>query len=200
MVPEVILSSERLAADVARVGPLVGVGALVYQQIIALGELSTAELANKLFFRARRALLPRSYRSGSRRRRGRRRRGGCVLVHRVHDQTGVAGVDRRRRQVSQRVVVVEERQVLLDLLGEVHVLGETGVVGGGLVGDLRRVGGDLEDVDPGGVVVDVGRHRGQLLEGEVGLQGLQVEGRGGRGVGGQERRLLKRVHHRVLQG
>jgi hypothetical protein len=51
MVPEVILSSERLAADVARVGPLVGVGAFVYQQIIALGELSTAELANKLFFR-----------------------------------------------------------------------------------------------------------------------------------------------------
>lgn len=68
MVPEVILSSERLAADVARVGPLVGVGALVYQQIIALGELSIAELANKLFFRARRALLPRSYRSGGRRR------------------------------------------------------------------------------------------------------------------------------------
>lgn len=45
-----VLSPERLLAYVARVGSLVRVGPLVYQQIVTLGELSVAESAYELFF------------------------------------------------------------------------------------------------------------------------------------------------------
>ena len=53
VVPEVVLAPERLAADVARVGPLVRVRALVDQQVVGLGELAAAELADELLLGAR---------------------------------------------------------------------------------------------------------------------------------------------------
>ena len=46
--PEMILPTEGLATDVARVRPLVSVRALVYKQIVGLGELAIAELADEL--------------------------------------------------------------------------------------------------------------------------------------------------------
>lgn len=49
MIPQMILSAEGLSAYVARVRPLVGVRPLVNQQVVALGELSIAELADELF-------------------------------------------------------------------------------------------------------------------------------------------------------
>ena len=52
MVAQMVLAPERLAADVARVRPLVRVRALVDQQIVRLGELSVAVLADELFLRA----------------------------------------------------------------------------------------------------------------------------------------------------
>lgn len=54
-----VLSPERLSADVARVRPLVGVRALVYQQIVGLGEVAAAEFANELLFRTLRARVQR---------------------------------------------------------------------------------------------------------------------------------------------
>jgi hypothetical protein len=53
VVPEVVLAPERLAADVARVGPLVRVSALMDQQVVRLGELPAAELADELLLGAR---------------------------------------------------------------------------------------------------------------------------------------------------
>ena len=50
MIPEVVLPPEGLAADVARVGPLVGVGPLVDEEVVRLGELPVAELADELLF------------------------------------------------------------------------------------------------------------------------------------------------------
>jgi hypothetical protein len=47
-----ILSAEGLSANVARVGPLVGVGPLVDEQIVGLGELAVAELADELLLGA----------------------------------------------------------------------------------------------------------------------------------------------------
>lgn len=49
VISEMILPSESFAAYVARVRPLVGVRPLMDQQIVAFGELSAAELTNKLF-------------------------------------------------------------------------------------------------------------------------------------------------------
>ena len=46
-----ILSSERLAADVTRVGPLIRVRPLVNQQVVALAELPVTELADELLAR-----------------------------------------------------------------------------------------------------------------------------------------------------
>lgn len=46
-----VLSPERFFAYVARVRSLVRVSPLVYQQVVALGELSVAESAYELFFR-----------------------------------------------------------------------------------------------------------------------------------------------------
>lgn len=49
VIPEVILSPERLAANITGIRPLVRVGPLVDEQIVRLGELSVAELADELF-------------------------------------------------------------------------------------------------------------------------------------------------------
>lgn len=54
MVAEVVLAAEGLPADVARVGPFVRVRPFVYQKIVTFRELSVAELADELFFGARR--------------------------------------------------------------------------------------------------------------------------------------------------
>jgi len=48
VISQVVLPSEGLATYVTRIGTLVGVRPLVDQQIVALGELSTAEFTNKL--------------------------------------------------------------------------------------------------------------------------------------------------------
>jgi len=45
----VVLTAERLAADVTRVRPFVRVCALVDQQVVALGEVATTVLADELF-------------------------------------------------------------------------------------------------------------------------------------------------------
>lgn len=50
MVPEVVLSPEGLVADVTGVRPLVRVGSLVDEQVVRLGEMPPAELANKFLF------------------------------------------------------------------------------------------------------------------------------------------------------
>jgi len=50
VIPEVILSPERLAADITGIGPLVRVCPFVDEQIVRLGELSIAELADELLF------------------------------------------------------------------------------------------------------------------------------------------------------
>ena len=47
VVAQVVLPPEGLAAHVAGEGPLVGVCPLVYQQVVGLGELPVAELANE---------------------------------------------------------------------------------------------------------------------------------------------------------
>ena len=43
-----ILATERFPTDVARVRPLVGVRALVDEQVVGLGELSVAKFADEL--------------------------------------------------------------------------------------------------------------------------------------------------------
>lgn len=52
MVPEVVLTSEGLVADIAAVRPLIGVGALMDEQVVGLGELPVAELTDELFLRS----------------------------------------------------------------------------------------------------------------------------------------------------
>ena len=47
-----ILTTEGLAANVARVRPFVGVGPLVDEQIVGFGELAVAELADELLLGA----------------------------------------------------------------------------------------------------------------------------------------------------
>jgi hypothetical protein len=51
MIPQVILPSEGLVADITRVWPLIGVGPFVDEQIVGFGKVSAAKLADKLFFR-----------------------------------------------------------------------------------------------------------------------------------------------------
>lgn len=58
MVSEVVLSSEGLVANVTGVRPLVCVGPLVNQEVVRLGEMSAAELANKFLFRLGREPAP----------------------------------------------------------------------------------------------------------------------------------------------
>ena len=52
VVAQMVLPPEGLLADLAWVGPLVGVGALVDEQVVGLGELSTAVPADELLFGA----------------------------------------------------------------------------------------------------------------------------------------------------
>lgn len=52
MIPQMILPSKRFPANVTGIRSLIRVGPLVYQQIIALGELSVAEFAYELFLRS----------------------------------------------------------------------------------------------------------------------------------------------------
>ena len=47
VVPEMVLPAERLVADITVEGPLVGVGALVDEQVVGLGELAVAVLADE---------------------------------------------------------------------------------------------------------------------------------------------------------
>ena len=47
VVPQVVLSPEGLVADITGVRPLIGVSALVDQQVVGLGELPLAELADE---------------------------------------------------------------------------------------------------------------------------------------------------------
>lgn len=53
MVAEMILATESFAANVATIRSLIGVRALVDQQIVAFGELTIAVLANELLLRTR---------------------------------------------------------------------------------------------------------------------------------------------------
>lgn len=66
-----VLPAEGLSAYVARVRPLVGVRPLVNQQVVALGELPIAELADELFLRPLARWPSREERRRLRRRRHR---------------------------------------------------------------------------------------------------------------------------------
>ena len=61
VVSEVVLPSEGLVADVAGVGPLVCVGPLVDEEVVGLGEMPAAELANKFLFGFGREPAPRGF-------------------------------------------------------------------------------------------------------------------------------------------
>lgn len=50
MVSQVVLSSESLVANITVIGPLVCVGPLVDKEVVGLGEMPAAELANKFLF------------------------------------------------------------------------------------------------------------------------------------------------------
>lgn len=50
VVSEVVLPSEGFVADVTGIGPLVCVGPLVDEEVVGLGEMPAAELANKFLF------------------------------------------------------------------------------------------------------------------------------------------------------
>lgn len=51
VVPEMVLSTERLVADITIEGPLVSVGALMDEQVVGLGELPVAILADEPLLR-----------------------------------------------------------------------------------------------------------------------------------------------------
>ena len=53
-----VLSPESFATDVTGVGSLVGVGALVYEEVVTLGEVSVAILADELLLGSRRPARP----------------------------------------------------------------------------------------------------------------------------------------------
>ena len=56
--PEMVLSPESFATDVARIGSLIGVGSLVYEEVVTLGEVSVAILADELLLGPRRPARP----------------------------------------------------------------------------------------------------------------------------------------------
>jgi hypothetical protein len=95
-----ILSTEGLSANVARVGPLVGVGPLVDEQIVGLGELAVAELADELLLGAGSAAGSDAGRDGRR-----RRRGDSAASAPARNQTAV---ERRRENGRESVVVPGE--------------------------------------------------------------------------------------------
>lgn len=49
MVPEVVLSSEGLVADITGVWPLIRVRPLMDQKVVGFGKMAATELADKLF-------------------------------------------------------------------------------------------------------------------------------------------------------
>ena len=53
VITKVVLPPKRLAAKVTRVRPLVRVGAFVNEEVVRLGKLSGAKLANELLLRPR---------------------------------------------------------------------------------------------------------------------------------------------------
>lgn len=57
MVSQMVLPTEGLVADVARVGPLVRMCPLVDEQVVGLGEPSLTELADELLLRSRRSSI-----------------------------------------------------------------------------------------------------------------------------------------------
>lgn len=58
MVSQMILPPESLPANITTVRPLVRMGPLVDQQVVALRKLPIAKFTYELFFRSHRALLP----------------------------------------------------------------------------------------------------------------------------------------------
>lgn len=66
MISQMILPAKGFPTDVTRVRSLVRVSSLVNQQIVALGELSVAEFANKLLLRSLTGQPSRKERSGRR--------------------------------------------------------------------------------------------------------------------------------------
>lgn len=49
MITEMVLSSESFATDVTGEGPLIGMSALVNQQVVRFGELSLTEATDEFF-------------------------------------------------------------------------------------------------------------------------------------------------------
>ena len=56
--PEMVLSPESFATDVTGIGSLIGVGSLVYEEVVTLGEVSVAILADELLLGPRRPARP----------------------------------------------------------------------------------------------------------------------------------------------
>jgi len=52
MIAEVVLTAEGFSTNVARVGPLIRVRPLVDEEVVGFGELTIAELADKLLLRS----------------------------------------------------------------------------------------------------------------------------------------------------
>lgn len=129
MVPQVVLPPESLVADVAGVGPLVRVGPLVDEEVVGLGEVPAAELADELLFRlggqAAAGGLPirgqfadaRQGRGQSRAQLGELPHLGGVLLRGGHGQVG---------KVKAGPVLVQGREDVSDgpLLGVEEVRGE----------------------------------------------------------------------------
>jgi hypothetical protein len=147
VVAEVILAAEGLSANVTRVGPFVGVGPLVDEQIVGLGELAVAELADEL-------LLGSGSAAGS-------AEETRVVLARV-ERREVAGTEPRAH---------EER----DVLESVRVLEttESGLLGGRCI-LLAVVGGNRSGIDSTFLLFGVlGCVSGQLGQVDARLQALE---------------------------
>lgn len=158
VVPQVVLSPEGLVADVAGVGPLVGVCALVDQQVVGFGEVSPAEPADELLLAlgresaARRsALRAQSALSGHRR----------VLLRRRHRQIGE--VEARPVLPVHRVFV---RQQMRGGGGERECAGEARVRQALQLREAHRPPVHLYGVERAEAVQLIHRHRERV-------QGLQ---------------------------
>lgn len=140
MVAEVVLPPEGLVADVARVGPLVRVRPLVDEQVVGLGEVAPAELADELLLGLGREAAPRGLplrgELAQRRRQGAAQLG--QLAARLHRS--------RRGRLGQRRVLLRggRRQVRKVKAGPLLAEG-----GGQHMGDGGRLLG-VEEVRGGG--------------------------------------------------
>ena len=111
MIPQMILPAKRFPADVAGVRPLVGVRSLVYQQVVAFGELSVAELADELFLRPLARQPPREERGGRRDLRERVMHALMALVViRMGHRLRTTAPDGQQRGTPQPIV--EERSLI----------------------------------------------------------------------------------------